>query len=187
MLQLYRRHVKSCRFWTGKSTNGNRRDHNCRCPVWVDGYLNGVRVNRTLGLRDWTRANEIARDWEIAGGIQQEARASTTVVEACDAFMADAEAQRMSESTLKKYRVLLNKHAPEDRKKFSPSLLQYCAESGLQFTPQITLPSLDRFRAQWKDGPISGGKKLERLRAVGRFFVDRGWWSENLALRLKRP
>jgi integrase/recombinase XerD len=188
MLQLYRRHVKSCRFWTGKSTNGNRRDHNCRCPVWVDGYLNGVRVNRTLGLRDWRRANEIARDWEIAGTIQQEARTSTPVSEAFDAFMADAEARRMSESTLKKYRVLLiNNHAPEDRKKFSPSLLEFCTEVGIHFTTQITLPALDRFRAQWKDGAISGGKKLERLRAFGRFLVDRGWWRENLALKLKRP
>src|ERR1700724_1993067 len=122
----------------------------------------------TLGLRDWTRANEIARDWEIAGTIQQEARASTSVVEACDAFMADAEARRMSESTLKKYRVLLiNKHAPEDHKKFSPSLLQFCAEAGLHFTTQITLPELTHFRGQWKDGAISGGKKLERLRAIG--------------------
>jgi integrase/recombinase XerD len=188
MLQLYRRQVKSCRFWTGKSTNGNRRDHNCRCPVWVDGYLAGKRVNKTLGLRDWTRGNEIIRDWEIAGSIQVEVRAGTPVGDACDAFMADAGGQRLSEASLKKYRVLLiNQHGPEEHKKFSPSLVQFCAEAGLQFTTQITLPQLTRFRAQWKDGPLSGGKKLERLRAVGRFFVDRGWWTENSALKLKRP
>jgi len=188
MLQLYRRHVKSCRFWTGKSTNGNRRNNNCRCPVWVDGYLAGVRVNKSLDLRNWSSASEIIRDWEIARTVQQEARAGIPMREACDAFMADVEAQRLSESSLKKYRVLLiNQHGPEERKKFSPSLLQFCAEGGLQFTTQITLPELTRFRSQWKDGPISGGKKLERLRAVGHFFVDRGWWSENLALKLKRP
>jgi hypothetical protein len=154
----------------------------------VDGYLAGKRVNKTLGLRDWTRANSIIRDWEIAGSIQQEAHVGMPVCEACYAFMTDAEAQRLSESSLKKYRVLLiNQHGPEERKKFSPSLLQFCAEAGSQFTTQITLPELTHFRAQWKDGPISGGKKLERLRAVGRFFVDRGWWSENLALKLKRP
>src|ERR1039457_7684723 len=90
--------------------------------------------------------------------------------------------------SLKKYRVLLiNQRKPENREKHSPSLLQFCAEAGLQFTTQITLPELSRFRGQWKDGGISGGKKLERLRAVGRFFMDRGWWSENLALKLKRP
>lgn len=188
MLQLYRRHVKTCRFWTGTSTNGNRRNNNCRCPVWVDGYLNSVRVNKTLELRDWTRASEIIRDWEIAGSITKTARADVPVGEACDAFVADIEAQRQSKSSLKKYRVLLvNQHGPEKRAKFSPSLSQFCSEAGIQFTTQITLQSLTRFRTQWKDGPISGGKKLERLRAVGRFFVDRGWWSENLALKLKRP
>jgi integrase/recombinase XerD len=185
---LYRRHVKSYRFWTGKSTNGNRRDHNCRCPVWVDGYLNSVRVNKTLGLRDWKRGSEIARDWEIAGSIQPDACAGMPVGEACNAFMADAAVQRLSDASLKKYRVLLvNRRQPEKREKHSPSLTEFCAEAGIQFTSQLLLPQLTRFRAQWKDGPISGGKKLERLRAIGRFFVDRGWWSENFALKLKRP
>ena len=59
--------------------------------------------------------------------------------------------------------------------------------ASLQFTNQIALPALSDFRALWKDGPLSGAKKLERLRAVGRFFLDRGWWRENLALKLKRP
>ena len=121
MLQLYRRHVKSCRFWSGRSTNGNRRNNTCRCPVWVDGNVAGVRVNKTLALRDWTRANEIIRDWEIAGSIQQEARAGMPVDQACEAFMADAEAQRLSESSLRKYRVLLiNPRRPEGRQKYSP-------------------------------------------------------------------
>jgi hypothetical protein len=188
MLHIYRRHVKSCRFWTGKSTNGNRRNKNCRCPISVDGRLAGERVNKSLGIRDWTRANEIVQDWEIAGAIRQEPPHQVLIAEACHAFMSDAQAQRLSESSLKKYRVpLINQQGPEGRKRFSPSLLQFCAEVGLQLTSQITLPAVTCFRAQWKDGPISGGKKLERLRAVGRFFVDRGWWTENLALKLKRP
>ena len=188
MLQLYRRHIKKCRFWTGKSTNGNRRNNNCRCPVWVDGYLEGVRVNKTLDLRDWTRASELVRDWEIAGSIKEEARVGMPVREACDAFLADAEAQRLSESSLKKYRVLLvNTRKAKYREKHSPSLSEFCAEAGIQFTSQVLLPQLTRFRGQWKDGAIAGGKKLERLRAFGRFLVDRGWWAENLALKLKRP
>ena len=188
MLQLYRRHVKSCRFWTGKSTNGNRRNNNCRCPVWVDGYLASERVNKTLGIRDWTRASEIIRDWEIGGTVQPAAPAGMPVMEACEAFLGDAEAQRLSEASIKKYRVLLvNARKGEEPDKYSPSLSVFCAETGLQFTNQITLAALTRFRGQWKDGAISGGKKLERLRAFGRFLVDRGWWDENLALRLKRP
>jgi len=188
MLNLYRRHVKSCRFWTGKSTNGNRKNNNCRCPVWVDGYLVGERVNKTLDTRNWTRANEVIRDWEIAGTVQPQERAGTPVSDACDAFLDEVVAQRLSEHTIKKYRVLLiNSHTAEELEKFSPSLKQFCAETGLQFTSQLLLPELSHFRGQWKDSAISGGKKLERLQAVGRFFVDRGWWTQNWALKLKRP
>jgi integrase len=188
MLQLYRRHVKSCRFWTGKSTNGNRRNNNCRCPVWVDGYLTGERVNKTLGIRDWTRGNEIIRDWEIAGSVQATAPAGMPMTEACEAFFADAEAQQLSDASIKKYRVLLvNARNAEEPDRYSPSLAVFCSETGLRFTNEITLASLTRFRGLWKDGAISGGKKLERLRSFGRFLVDRGWWNENLALKLKRP
>src|SRR5579871_994010 len=188
MLQVYRRHLKSCRFWNGKSTNGNRRNHNCRCPVWVDGYLSGRRVNQSLKLRDWARALQMARDWEIDGTIQPAAKAGTLVREACDAFLGDAAARHLSDASLRKYRVLLiNQRKPENREKYSPSLAEFCAENGVKFTTQITLPVLIRFREQWKDGAISGGKKLERLRSFGRFLVEHGWWAENLALKLKRP
>jgi hypothetical protein len=99
MLQLYRRHLKVCRFWSGKSTNGNRRNNNCRCPVWVDGYLAGERVNKTLDTRNWTCANEIIHEWEIARSIVQEDRAGMSVSKACEAFMADLEAQRLSDAS----------------------------------------------------------------------------------------
>jgi hypothetical protein len=102
MLQLYRRHVKNCRFWTGKSTNGNRRNNNCRCPVWVDGYLASERVNKTLGIRDCTRANQIIRDWEIAGTVTPATPAGMRVEEACEAFLVDAEAQRLSAPWVKR-------------------------------------------------------------------------------------
>ena len=83
-----------------------------------------------------------------------------SVREACDAFMADVEAQRRSVASLKKYRVLLiNRRSPEKREKHSPSLTEFCAETGVQFTSQLLLPELTRFRGQWKDGAIAGGKK----------------------------
>ena len=83
--------------------------------------------------------------------------------------------------------LLINRRKPEAREKYSPSLDEFCAEHGIQFTTEITLPVLTEFRSQWKDRAISGGKKLERLVAFGRFLVDLGWWKENLALKLKRP
>jgi integrase len=187
MLHLYRRHLKACRFWTG-NTNGNRRNNNCRCPIWVDGTLQGERINKSLDLRDWTRANETIRDWEIARTVVEEKQAGVPVRDACDTFLADVEAQRLSAASLKKYRVLLiNERKPENLEKHSPSLAEFCAAKGVQFTNQITSPVLVRFRGEWKDGALSGAKKLERLRCFGRFLVDQCWWKENLALKLKRP
>ena len=143
----------------------------------MDGLLAGERVNKSLKIPDWIRAGEIVRDWEIEGTIQQKREGQISIGDACHAFLTDAEARHLSKASLKKYRVLLiSKHDAEERETFSPSLLEFCAERDLQFTNQIGLPALCDFRAQWKDGPLSGAKKLERLRAVGRFFVDRGWW-----------
>lgn len=187
MLHLYRRHLKSCKFFAG-SSNGNRREVHCRCPIWVDGTLQGRRVNKSLDLRNWARASEIIRDWEIARTVTEEKIAAVPVQDACEAFLSDAAAQHLSEASLKKYRVLLvNERRPENLDKYSPSLSEFCGANGIAFTNQLVLPALVRFRAAWKDGALSGSKKLERLRAFGRFLVDQGWWQENLALKLKRP
>jgi integrase len=150
--------------------------------------MSNKRINRSLGIRDWTRGNEIIRDWEIAGTILDEVPSGVSVRDVCDAFMADAEAQHLSGGSLKKYRILLvNRHTPKELEKSSPSLGEFCEETGIQFTNQISLPVLMKFRCRWKDGAISSAKKLERLRAFGRFMVDQGWWKENLVLKLKRP
>lgn len=164
------------------------RDNNCRCPIWVDGTLQRERINRGLGIRDWTRANEIIRDWEIARTVTKDEKAGVPVRDACGTFISDLEARRLSTASMKKYRVLLiNERMPETRDKFSPSLSEFCAAHGVQFTNQITLPVLMRFRSEWKDGALSGAKKLERLRCFGRFLEDQGWWPKNLAQKLKRP
>jgi len=125
---------------------------------------------------------------EITRAVTEEKAAGVPVREACDTFLADVGAQRQSQASLKKYRVLLiNKRKPENREKHSPSLEEFCEVNGVQFTNQITSPVLVRFRGEWKDRALAGSKKLERLRCFGRFLVDQGWWTENLALKLKRP
>jgi hypothetical protein len=113
MLHLYRRHLKSCKFFAG--TQRKRREVHCRCPNWVDGTLQGRRVNKSLDLRNWARASEIIRDWEIARTVTEEKIAAVPVQDACEAFLSDAAAQHLSEASLKKYRVLLvNERRPEN-------------------------------------------------------------------------
>jgi integrase/recombinase XerD len=46
---------------------------------------------------------------------------------------------------------------------------------------------LDDFRSEWKDGPRSSLKKLERIRAFFGFALRRKWVSENPASDIKAP
>ena len=59
----------------------------------------------------------------------------------------------MNESTIYKYRLLLKQ------------IGNFAKERGLRYLKELNLPMLDDFRSEWKDGPHSALKKLERLRA----------------------
>jgi site-specific recombinase XerD len=52
---------------------------------------------------------------------------------------------------------------------------------------ELDLETLDTFRSEWKDGPRSSLKKLERLRAFLRFTEKRKWIDNNPASELKAP
>jgi hypothetical protein len=58
-MNVYRRHNPA------KCKYTSRFEYRCKCPIWVDGYKNGHRINEALKLRDWNRANEIVRHWEL--------------------------------------------------------------------------------------------------------------------------
>jgi len=51
MLNLYRRHSEKC-----KHHDDGQGYTKCRCPIWCDGELNGKRLRKSVGLRDWARA-----------------------------------------------------------------------------------------------------------------------------------
>jgi integrase/recombinase XerD len=63
----------------------------------------------------------------------------------------------------------------------------YGEERGLTLLAQFDLDVLSRFRATWKDGPRTAGKKLERLRAFFRFAHERQWVESNPATRIRLP
>ena len=102
MLTVYRRHRRGC-----KHLSKGRKHRHCQCPIWVDGTLAGVEIRESLKLRDWQRAQEYVRDWEANGQrvAKQEAE-PMSVKEACNKFVADAEARGLRQSSLYKYRLL---------------------------------------------------------------------------------
>jgi integrase/recombinase XerD len=187
MLIPYRRHLKSC-----PHRNEGRKYRRCRCPIWADGFLNGVEIRESLDLRDWEKAQERIREWE-AEGRQVQTEAPITVDQACDEFLVDAEARKLREATLEKYRLLFDgpknpkKKDAEETKPRSPGLKEFARTQGVRFLQELNLGQLRKFRALWRDGNFAALKKLERLRAFFGFAQESGWTAENPAKRIKSP
>ncbi len=169
MLNSYRRHVKSC----PHRTEG-RKYRRCRCPIWVDGTLDGHEIRKSVQTRNWEKAQALIRDWEATGS-RGDDNPIPTVAEACGDFIVDAKARKLTEATVYKYSLLFKQ------------LQGFAEDHGLRFLDQFDVRTIRQFRATWKDSPISALKKLERLRAFLRFGHEAGWITENPALRLKNP
>ncbi|MGC1107348.1 MAG: tyrosine-type recombinase/integrase [Candidatus Acidiferrales bacterium] len=167
MLTIYRRHRRSCK----QRTKGRKHRH-CQCPIWVDGFLSGKEIRESLKLRDWQRAQEMVRDWE-AQARKTEKPDRKTVVGAWKEFLIDAKARNLHESTVRKYK-LLNRQ-----------MEAFCTRNGFAFIDELNLSHMGLFRSEWKDGPRSSAKKLERLRSFFRFAEKRKWVFENPASDLK--
>jgi hypothetical protein len=170
MLTIYRRHRRHC-----KQRPRGRKHRHCQCPIWVDGFLGGKEIRESLKLRDWQRAQEMIREWEAEDRRTRRTEQQMTIKDAHRKFVADAEAQKLNQSTLYKYRLLFQE------------LDAFAEAYKLQFLMQLDLDTLATFRATWTQGPRTSLKKLERLRAFMRFTEKRKWIGDNPALELKAP
>ena len=170
MLTIYRRHRRRC-----KHRAKGRTHRHCQYPIWVDGYLSGKEIRESLKVRDWQRAQELIREWEIDDHRSQHVETRVTIAEAQKKYIADAEARKLNQATVYKYRLLFR------------HLTTFTEAYKLQFMDQLDLDSLAMFRASWSEGPCTSLKKLERLRAFMRFAEKRDWIKRNPAMDLKAP
>jgi integrase/recombinase XerD len=172
MLTIWRRHNPA------RCNLTKRSENKCRCIIWATGTLpNGRRVRESTKLRDWTRAQSLAHQWEIAGEPPKIGE-RVTIESWKDAFLQDAKSpsgRNLATETYRKY-VLLFKQ-----------LEAFTKNKGLRYVDQLDLPTLTGFRATWKDAALSSSKKLERLRSVMKFAVRRKWTKENGAEELDSP
>jgi integrase/recombinase XerD len=169
MLTTYRRHEKRC-----VHRSKGRKHRHCRCPVWVDGYLNGIRIHRSLDTRDWEKGQRIVREWEAEGEKSKEPEA-VTIAQACEEFLRDATARNLREPTIYKYRLLFRR------------LHEFTRGKGIQVVRQLSLTAVRDFRATWPNRNIAARKKLEALRTFMRFCWESGWIPNNPASILKPP
>ena len=136
--------------------------------------LGGQEVRLSLDTRDSKKANEKLHEWEAKERVVEPA-AAVTLDDAWKSLLADLEARKLSEQTIRKYKLL------------ERQMKAYGEGCGLRTLEQFDLDVVTKFRATWKDGPRTSRKKLERLRAFFRFALKRKWVSENPASDLKAP
>src|SRR3974390_1711277 len=100
MLTIYRRHRKDC-----PHGSDGRKYRRCRCPIWVDGFLAGHDIRKSLDVADWEKAQDIVREMEAT---ESEVRTSApfTIQLAGEKFLTDAKARQLGEGTVYKYRLL---------------------------------------------------------------------------------
>jgi integrase/recombinase XerD len=80
------------------------------------------------------------------------------------------------------------KAATVDRYRIIFRQLERFAEAkGIRYVKELDFVKLSQFRATWKDGALSGHKKLERVRAIFGFAKKMRAVTENPALELEMP
>ncbi len=178
MLIPYRRHSPDC-----PHKAEGRRWVRCKCPIWVQGTLNGEIVRESLNTRVWTEANERIQKWNADGHREPEAPPEppeppkgVTIAEACAAFTAEMAGQQLRDSSQKKYRVMFRQQDT------------FCKGAGIALVSEIDLAVTEKFRQTWsKCTSGSAGKRLERLRTFQAYLVKHGWLPTNYAKQLRRP
>lgn len=180
MLTIYRRHRKQCpcrgeseiRVHVDRDLFVRKGQRRCACGLWVDGFFQNREIRKSLGTRDWKKAQDTVDGWPVLESQPNPATEPMTIQLVGERFL---KARRLNESTVYKYRLLFRQIA------------NFADRQGLRYLKQLDLPTLDDFRSEWKDGPRSSLKKLERLRAFFGFALRRKWVSENPASDIKAP
>jgi len=141
MLTIYRRHRKDC-----KHRSEGRKYRRCRCPIWVDGLFIGREIRKSLDSTDWQKAQDVVREMEATESEPKDANEPITIQLAGDKFLADANARKLNESTIYKYRLLFKQ------------IGDFAQMRGLRYLKELELTTLDEFRSEWKDSPRSSLK-----------------------------
>lgn len=153
-----------------------RKYRRCRCPVWVDGFIGGQEIRKSLDTRDWEKAQDTIREWEAAGEMPvNDDGEAMTIEELKTAFIENAKGRQLQEPTLDRYRIIFRQ------------LEAFAKDKGIRFVKQLDFVKLSQFRASWKDGALSGQKKLERVRAIFGYAKKMKVIAENPALEIEMP
>jgi integrase len=162
MLNLYRRHTPKC----PHKTKGQAHTK-CSCPIWCYGQGNeGNQIRESLKTRDWQRAIRRAAKLESP----------------------DAPRFKPIADTVKGFEQHIQSLEPSTQRKYMNVLRQFCAYcegAGLEDLAEITVDSLDGYRASRELSRTTAQKELETLRQFFGYCRDRDWLKDNPARRIK--
>jgi integrase/recombinase XerD len=168
MLTIYRRHnPERCKLTS-------RSDYRCKCPIWVDGRVDGKRIRHALKMRDWAKAQAKIRKWEVDGE-RPTAPVRATITQLKERFLEDAAARHLASETVRKYKQIFKQ------------LEAFAKLKELVFVSELDIAALSSFRASWKDAALSSAKKTERLRTIFRFAMEQRITTDNPAKKLHMP
>jgi integrase/recombinase XerD len=184
MLSIYRRHLPDC------AHKAEGRKHNkCSCPIWVDGMLDGSRINYSLKTRNWRKANISMREVEI--GASEPPNQLKTVEEACQDFIGKLSSERMTAATVRLYQATLlgtfNKTRERQAERYTTPLASAAGAAGHKYVQQLDLAFFEAYRRDWPGGPTTAVKRIDRLRSFCAWCVEHGWMKKNYAKSLRPP
>jgi integrase/recombinase XerD len=70
---------------------------------------------------------------------------------------------------------------------YARRILEFTQKRGIKFVNDVDLDALTEFRAEWKVGALTASKRLERLRGIFKFALQRKMAEENHAVNLVGP
>ncbi len=177
MLIVYRRHQVACKHAHSKTP---REHKNCQCPVWMQGWCGTqyYKCRVPIDSVDWNLAQTKVREIESAAVLPESEPVPerVTIADAIARFLSECKARNLSDATISKYRVLLEKQ-----------LTPFVDKKAIGHLDEFTIELLREFRLHWKDAPLAASKKSERLRAFFRFSHDSGYIKLNPAIHLRLP
>ncbi|MFB3777139.1 MAG: tyrosine-type recombinase/integrase, partial [Bryobacteraceae bacterium] len=159
-LSLYRRHTPECPH-RAKGIGYTR----CSCPIWVYGEVEGGVIRESMKTRDWARANRRLAKRETGAKAKPLAEAIAAFIEYCS---------YLEPSTLRKYRNVLNQ-------------LAAFAGKRIRDVADLSVETLDQYRAGRKLARTTATKELQTLRQFFAFCLERGWTEQNPAKKIKAP
>jgi len=150
MLQIYRRHLKSC-------PHTSRSYRRCSCPIWVQGTLGGETIRRALDVTSIEAASNLVNQWNAAGSIGTVKEEPARIEMAVTKYLDDARARHLAEATISKLTTIIEKQ-----------FLAWTKDTGLRYLKELTPARLTAWRSTWKDEALAASKKYQR--AVGFFY-----------------